>query len=190
VIEKEARSAISRIALAIASVVVAGVIYAAAPMTGDLWWLAAITGPLSALLLIPLAFLASRRILASDDPFFTIGYAVVVSLAVLVLGFSTTYYSLEHHDPAQFESLETKLDAVYFSVTTLSTVGFGDVHATGQLGRGIVVAQVAADFLFVVVVVGIIRWSGKQRVDAGRRDVRLRDEIRQHRNRGGEVNQR
>jgi voltage-gated potassium channel len=190
VIDKEVRTAISRIALAILYVVAAGLIYALAPMTGDLWWLAAITGPLAALMLIPLAFLASRRILASQEPLLTIGYAVVVSLTVLVLGFSTTYYALEKHDSAQFESLETKLDAVYFSVTTLSTVGFGDVHATGQLGRGIVVAQVAADFLFVVVVVGIIRWSGKRRVDAGRRDVRLRDELRQHRDRGGDVNQR
>jgi hypothetical protein len=162
-------------------VVVAVTIYAFAPMTGDRWWIAAITGPTSALMLIPLAFMASRRILSSHDPFFTIGYAVVLSLTVLVLGFSTTYYSLEHHDPDQFDELETKLDAVYFTATTLSTVGFGDAHASGQLGRGIVVMQIAADFLFVVVVVGIIRWSGRRRVDDGRTDVRLRDEIRQKR---------
>jgi len=156
--------------------------YCIVPMTGERWWLAAITGPTVALLLIPLAFLSSRRILSSEDPFLAIGYAIIVSLTVLVLGFSTTYFSLAQHDPDQFEGgLETKLDAIYFTVTTLSTVGFGDIHATGQLGRGIVVSQIAADFLFVVVVVGIIRWSGRRRVDAGPTTARLRDEIRQKR---------
>ena len=129
----------------------------------------------------PRATITSRRILASEDPFLAVGVAVVFSLTVLVLGFSTTYYSLEHHDEAQFDSLETKVDAVYFSTSTLSTVGYGDVHATGQLGRGIVVMQIAADFLFVVVVVGIIRWSGKERVGSGRRKVRVRDELRRTR---------
>ena len=158
------------------------VVYLVAPMTGDRWWLAAITGPTVALLLIPLAFLSARRILSAEDPFLAIGYAIIVSLTVLVLGFSTTYYSLSQHDSDQFEGgLETKLDALYFTVTILSTVGFGDIHASGQLGRGIVIAQIAADFLFVVVVVGIIRWSGRRRVDAGRTNARLRDEIRQKR---------
>jgi hypothetical protein len=43
--------------------------------------------------------------------------------------------------PGEFVSLETKTDALYFAVTTLVTVGFGDVHAQGQVARGLVVVQ-------------------------------------------------
>ena len=38
-------------------------------------------------------------------------------------------------------SLQTKTDALYFAVTTLTTVGFGDVHAQGQVARGLIIVQ-------------------------------------------------
>jgi voltage-gated potassium channel len=38
--------------------------------------------------------------------------------------------------PGQFTGLETKTDGLYFALTTLVTVGFGDVHADGQVARG------------------------------------------------------
>lgn len=34
-------------------------------------------------------------------------------------------------------------------MTTLATVGFGDVHATGQLARALVTAQIAFNLVFV-----------------------------------------
>lgn len=50
--------------------------------------------------------------------------------------------------PSEFDSLQTKTDALYFAVTTGVTVGFGDVHAQGQVARGLVIVQM----LFNVVV--------------------------------------
>ena len=41
----------------------------------------------------------------------------------------------------EFVSLETKTDALYFALTTLATVGFGDVHAEGQIARTLVIIQ-------------------------------------------------
>ena len=43
--------------------------------------------------------------------------------------------------PMEFVSLETKTDALYFALTTLATVGFGDVHAEGQIARTLVIIQ-------------------------------------------------
>jgi len=45
--------------------------------------------------------------------------------------------------PSAFVSLETKTDALYFALTTLTTVGFGDVHAEGQIARALVIVQMA-----------------------------------------------
>jgi hypothetical protein len=50
--------------------------------------------------------------------------------------------------PNQFVGLETKTDALNFALTTLTTVGFGDIHAQGELARLLVIAQL----LFNVVV--------------------------------------
>jgi len=43
--------------------------------------------------------------------------------------------------PGQFVGLETKTDALYFALATLTTVGYGDVHAAGQVARGVVAVQ-------------------------------------------------
>jgi voltage-gated potassium channel len=67
--------------------------------------------------------------------------SLVVALFGGVVVFAFVDYLLATTDPGQFSGLETKTDGLYFAVTTLATVGYGDVHATGQLARGVVTAQ-------------------------------------------------
>ncbi|WFE19599.1 potassium channel family protein [Solwaraspora sp. WMMD937] len=61
-----------------------------------------------------------------------VGGVVVFALADLVISFS---------DPDQFVDMTTKTDALYFAIGTLTTVGYGDVHAEGQLARAAVCVQ-------------------------------------------------
>ena len=48
--------------------------------------------------------------------------AIVLLVAMLVLGFAAVYYAMDA-DQGQFAGLATRVDSVYFTVTTLSTVG-------------------------------------------------------------------
>jgi voltage-gated potassium channel len=70
---------------------------------------------------------------------------VAASLAVALFGgvvvFAFIDYLLAVGYPGQFADLENKTDALYFAVTTLATVGFGDVHAAGQAARAVVTVQ-------------------------------------------------
>lgn len=79
-----------------------------------------------------------------------IGERVIV-LAVMVLEtvlmFASVYLELIQV-PGQILGLQTPLDAVYFTMTTLMTIGFGDISAEGQLARGVVLVQM----LFTVLV--------------------------------------
>ena len=61
------------------------------------------------------------------------GLIVLLSCAVLFFAYADVTLAAI---PGQFADLHTKIDAVYFCVSTLATVGFGDVHAAGQLARG------------------------------------------------------
>ena len=85
---------------------------------------------------------------------------LIVVLACAVLFFSWTNVTLSKI-PGQFADLHTKTDAVYFSVSTLATVGFGDVHAVGQLARAAVTLQMLFNLVFldtaVTFVTGILR---------------------------------
>ena len=74
-------------------------------------------------------------------------FAMIVPL-VLVL-FSTTYYLLEHSTPHSFNDSLTRTDALYFTMTVFSTVGFGDIVAVTQTARVIVMIQMAVGLLLL-----------------------------------------
>jgi hypothetical protein len=71
--------------------------------------------------------------------------APLAGLVTAIVGgvafFALADYIMAISDPGQFTGLATKTDALYFALTTLTTVGYGDVHAAGQLARGLVVVQ-------------------------------------------------
>lgn len=91
----------------------------------------------------------------------------LVFLVYLVIPlFALGYFALERGDGAQFESLTTKTDALYFTTSTLATVGFGDVHAVGQLARALVTVQIAFDLVFVAALVSILTGQIRERARA------------------------
>lgn len=49
----------------------------------------------------------------------------------------------------QFVGLTTKTDALYFALATLTTVGYGDIHAEGQIARGVVAAQLVFNVVII-----------------------------------------
>jgi voltage-gated potassium channel len=49
----------------------------------------------------------------------------------------------------QFVGLVTKTDALYFALATLTTVGYGDVHAEGQVARAVVAAQLVFNVVII-----------------------------------------
>ena len=85
---------------------------------------------------------------------------LLVALYVAVLFFALSYYLLAISNPEAIAGLETRLDALYFSLTTVSTVGFGDVHAVNQTARAVVSLQLVFDLMFVSLAVAAARAAG------------------------------
>ena len=83
-------------------------------------------------------------------------------IVLLVMAFSLTFFLLELASPGQIADLHTRTDALYFTLSTMATVGYGDVHAEGQAARALVCAVIAFD---VVVVASLVRWSTMRRPD-------------------------
>ena len=78
---------------------------------------------------------------------------LVVALVAGLLVFALADYVVARAAPAQFVDLETRIDALYFALTTLTTVGYGDVHAQGQFARVLVSVQLA--FSIGVIATGV-----------------------------------
>lgn len=83
-----------------------------------------------------------------------------------VFFFAEAYYLLAA-TPGQLTDLRTKTDALYFTITTMSTVGYGDVHAAGQLARVAVTLQIVFDLFFIGTAVAVA--GGILRTKAARR---------------------
>ena len=66
--------------------------------------------------------------------------------------FALADYTTAILGPGQFVELETKTDALYFTMATLTTVGYGDVHAAGEIARAVVIVQLV--FNVVVIATG------------------------------------
>ncbi|MER7672964.1 ion channel [Kitasatospora sp. NPDC096128] len=77
--------------------------------------------------------------------------AFLIFLTMII--FSATYYALGSHK-AEFAGLETRLDALYFTVVTMATVGYGDITPAGQTARLVVVLQIAYNFVFLAAAAG------------------------------------
>jgi len=91
--------------------------------------------------------------------------SLVVLLSVTMLFFSWADKSVAAL-PGQFDDLHTRTDALYFNVSTLATVGFGDVHPAGQLARAAVTLQIVFNLVFLGAAVSVI--SGYFRTRASR----------------------
>lgn len=94
----------------------------------------------------------------------TLIYLVYVVVPTFALGF----FALERADPDQFADLRTKTDALYFTLTTLATVGFGDVHATGQLARALVSLQIVFNLVVVAGLASLLTTFLRERAEVRR----------------------
>jgi voltage-gated potassium channel len=147
-------------------VVLATAAYFAIPVPGrmqEFWW--AVLFGCGVVVLGLLILLSIRRLLRAGEAARIRGLALLLVLTVL-------FFSWCDHSvavlPGQFADLHTKIDALYFNISTLSTVGFGDVHATGQLARAAVTVQIVFNLVFIGLGAGIV--SGFLRTRATRRN--------------------
>ncbi len=105
---------------------------------------------LFALILTVVAVLLLRQIrhVLVDRPDSRPGMVLSLLIVLSVHVFSATYYALAKQ-PGEFTGLHTRVDALYFTVVTLATVGYGDITPRGQSARIITVLQIAYSFVFL-----------------------------------------
>lgn len=80
----------------------------------------------------------------------------ILGCALLFIGsFGCLHYELALADPKQYANLHSWQDAVYFSVITASTVGYGDISPLGHAARWLCSFEVIGGFCLLVVAVNV-----------------------------------
>jgi voltage-gated potassium channel len=152
----ETRAAARR-SLLRSGVLVAGLTvgYALLPLRGRLWWVGAAVGFGAIVAVVPITVRRFHAVRRSEQPVVVAVEAIVLLVSMLVLGFAAVYYAMDAQQ-GQFDGLVTRVDAVYFTVTTLSTVGYGDIHASGTAARVLVTIQIMVNLAFLGIVVRVM----------------------------------
>jgi hypothetical protein len=86
-----------------------------------------------------------HAIVSADYPVIQGIEALALTVPLFLLLFSTFYFEIAHADPSSFSQHLTRTDALYFTVTTFSTVGYGDITAKSEGTRLVVIFQMLAD---------------------------------------------
>ena len=115
--------------------------------------------PLTVILVAALLLLAAvaawqlRLILGSKYPGVRAAEALATTVPLFLLLFASAYFAMARATPAAFGQHLTRTDALYFTVTTFSTVGYGDITAVSQAARLLVTAQIILDLLVLGLVI-------------------------------------
>jgi voltage-gated potassium channel len=123
------------------------------------------------LALVGLVVYQVRSIAKATYPALRAVGALATSVPLFLLLFAGTYYVLGAFSEANFSEPLTRTDALYFTVTVFATVGFGDIVATAQGARVVVMGQMIAGIVIIglgarVIVDAVKRGQARQPVQA------------------------
>jgi voltage-gated potassium channel len=112
-----------------------------------------------------------RTIAGSRYPALKAAQALGLVLPLYLLVFASTYYLMERASAANFSMPLTRTDALYFTVTVFSTVGFGDIVPRSEVARIVLIVQMLGDLALLGagarILLGAVRRGRQRRADTG-----------------------
>ncbi|MBK9740999.1 MAG: two pore domain potassium channel family protein [Actinobacteria bacterium] len=106
------------------------------------------------------------RIFRSEYPMLAAVETLAILLGVFVIGFAFVYLALATSETVAFSEPLNRTGALYFAVTVLSTVGFGDITPISDGARWLVMIQMLIDIGLLAgalrLVVGIARRADRR----------------------------
>jgi len=130
--------------------------YFVLPMTSSLATDTILTLMLGLLLIGALLAWNVREVLRSPFPGARAVGALMVAAPLFLTLFATSYYLMGDAEPSAFSEPLTRLDALYFTVTTFATVGFGDITAVSETARAVATVQMVVGLVLVGMIARVL----------------------------------
>lgn len=124
-------------------------------------------GLLALVAVIVVFMLQTRRINRSNYPLLAGAESLIILLAIFLIGFAFVYFVTSTSAPDAFSEPLNRTGAMYFAITVLSTVGFGDITPKADPSRWLVSAQMLIDIGLIAgalrLIFGIARRAEERR---------------------------
>ena len=125
------------------------VVYYLLPLDNSARWFAITMLVIGLAALIGLVAYQVRAISRSRYPALRALEALAVSIPLFLLLFASAYLVMAAISARSFSQPLNHTDALYFTVTTFATVGFGDITATATTARLVVTGQMIVDLVIL-----------------------------------------
>jgi hypothetical protein len=103
-----------------------------------------------------------RAILRSDYPGLRAIEALAAAIPLFLLMFAAAYVTVNEVQPSAFTEPLSRTDALYFTITVFSTVGFGDIAPVATTARVIAMVQMLGDLVVVGLVLRVMLGAVKE----------------------------
>ena len=125
-------------------------LYYIAPVDGE-WRLSSVLRvAVGSTVFVVLVVWEIRRIISSEFPGIRAIEALAATVPLFLILFASTYFMMSTFGTGTFSQEDlSRTDALYFTVTVFSTVGFGDISPTSESARLVVSGQMILD-LFIL----------------------------------------
>jgi voltage-gated potassium channel len=171
---EERRRVLVRSGLRILGIAVGMILlYAVVPVPGTSG-AAALIGMVAGLMLfVVLVGWQLHSIVRAEHPVLRAAEVVVFAVPMLVVIFAFTFLTISRADPQSFSEHLGRVDAMYFTVSTMATVGFGDITPASPGARIVVTFQMFFDLALLAGLVRLLVLATRtglrrQEVEAGR----------------------
>ncbi len=117
------------------------------------------------LLVIVVLTVQTWMTLRSRYPLLRSAEAMATAIPLFLVVFSTTHYLINGLDPGSYSEPMTRFDALYFTMTTFATVGFGDITPVSVPARFVTLIQMIGGLILVGVVARVLISAARVRED-------------------------
>ena len=145
-----------------------GVLYVVLPVPGVSGGEAFIGLGIGLLVFLVLLAWQLLAIVRAPHPMTRAAEALAIAVPAVIIVFALTYLGISRAEPASFNEQLDHVSALYYTVSVLSTVGFGDITADTDTARLLVSAQMLFDLGLLVLIARTV--IGAARVGMRRRD--------------------
>jgi voltage-gated potassium channel len=120
---------------------------------------------ISVAILVAGTLIATTHVLRAEYPVLRAVQSLVAIVTFAIVTFASIHLLLSTNDAAAFSEPLDRIDALYFAMTTATTIGYGDIHAQSDAARVVVMIQMVTNVVILGAAARVLLNTARRRID-------------------------